>query len=104
MKEIVIPLPEGIDSSITDRVKRLAAEHWGGFTEMPAAGGWESPNGEIITEPVNVLTVVASDEHDRDGTTPEQWARTTARVVAKESDESQVLWFVRQLAAGGFEE
>ena len=102
MKEIVLPLPDGIDSQITDRVKRLATEHWGGFTETNAKGGWESPNGEVITEPVNLLTVLAENEHE-DGTTPKQWAETMARVVSEESDEESVMWFVRQIHAGGFE-
>lgn len=102
MKEIVIPLPTGIDTQITDRVKRLAGRHWGGFTVVEAQGGWVSPNGETITEPVEVLTVLAEDKHE-DGTTPEQWARTMAKCVSDDSDEDVVMWFVRQVAAGGFE-
>jgi hypothetical protein len=100
MQEIVIPLPTGIDSDLTDRVKRRAVEHFGGFTTHRAEGGWKSPDGDVITENVEVLTVVA-DESDE--TPAESWAKATARHVASESDESAVMWFVRQIAAGGME-
>jgi hypothetical protein len=102
MREIVIPLPTAVDDSITERVKRLAARHWGGWTAQEATGGWQGPDGETVTEPVEVITVVADGPHE-DGTTPEQWARVMAEQVAKESDETEVLWFVRRLAAGGTE-
>jgi hypothetical protein len=102
MREIVIPLPTAVDDSITERVKRLASRHWGGWTAQEATGGWQGPDGETVTEPVEVLTVVADGPHE-DGTEPQQWARVMAKQVAKESDETEVLWFVRRLAAGGTE-
>lgn len=99
MKEIVIPIPTAVSERITDRVKGRMAEHYGGFTATDGKGGWVSPNGETITEPVEVLTTVA-DESD---TPAEPFARATARHVSEESDETTVMWFVRQIAAGGFE-
>jgi len=93
-------MPCGIDNELTDRVKRRAAEHYGGFTVANADGGWKAPNGELVTEPVEVLTVLADDSAE---TPPESFARATAKHLARESDETEVMWFVRQVAAMGFE-
>lgn len=103
MYEIVIPLPKGIDDRLTDRVKARAAKEFGGFTTTDAQGGWVAPNGETVTEPVTVLTVVADRTDPTDGPTAETWAKVTARHVSEESDETTVMWFVRQITAGGFE-
>lgn len=99
MYEIVIPIPTDVSNRLTDRVKGRMAEHFGGFTVQEASGGWVSPNGETVTEPVEVLTTVASESD----VNPEAFGRATARHVASESDETEVMWFVRQVAAGGFE-
>jgi len=99
MKEIVIPIPTDVSTQLTDRVKGRMAEHYGGFTVTQADGGWKAPNGELVTEPVQVLTTVA-DESD---TPAESFGRATAKHVAAESDETEVMWFVRHVAAGGFE-
>ncbi len=100
MYEIIIPMPTAMSDRLTDRVKRRAADHFGGFTVQEANGGWVAPNGELVTEPVEVLTVVATDESE---TPAEPFARATAKHLASESDETEVMWFIRQVEAAGFE-
>lgn len=101
-QEIVIALPKAIDDKLLERVTSNAAEQFGGYTIIEASGGWVSPNGEIIQEPVNLLTIVTEDLDD-ETITPKSWARGTARHVRKESSETSVLWFIRNIVAGGFE-
>lgn len=97
MKEIVLPIPTAVEDRVTTRVKRRAAKEFGGYTTHRATGGWVAPNGATVTEAVTVLTVVANDDE------AEPFARATARHVANESDETEVMWFIRTVAAHGFE-
>jgi hypothetical protein len=103
MKEIVLPLPTEMDSQEVNTAKRLASEHWGGFTATEASGGWKAPDGSVVTEPVEVLTIVADDSHEEDETTPKQWAQTVAKCLARNTAQEEVMWFIRHIHAGGFE-
>lgn len=100
MHEIVIPIPTEVDVQVRERVRNRMAETYGGFTAHVAEGGWKAPDGQLITEKVDVVTAVADETAD---ISPDEFARATARHVARESDESEVMWFVRPVAAMGFE-
>lgn len=104
MKEIVIPIPTAVDDMLIERVTARAAKTFGGFTTHEANGGWVGPDGTTVTEPVTVVTVVAEPTDPTDGPTAETWARVTAEHLQAESDETAVLWFVRNLVAGGMAE
>lgn len=101
MKEIVIPMPTALNDKLTDRIKRRAAEHFGGFTVLEGQGGWLNPNGVRVDEPVDILTTVVGEEND---TSAEAFAKATAKHLAAESDETEVMWYVREITAWGFEE
>lgn len=79
----LIYIPTAVDDKVLKEVQKSACEKWGGFTVVSGTGGWTSPSGEVITEPVRVVRVVGADSH---------WAAAMARYVRDNSEESAVLW------------
>jgi hypothetical protein len=100
MKEILIPMPHGMNDKAKRRVQERAAEDWGGFTLIPMSGGWKAPDGRIVTEPGDMLTVAADPESSE--ISPESWAKISAQHLAKETDETEVMYMVRPLEKMGF--
>lgn len=110
MQQIVIPIPTEVDVQVRERVRNRMAETYGGFTAHVAEGGWKAPDGQLITEKVDVITAVAEGGEtvntvagESPEIAPEPFARATARHVARESDQTEVMWFVRPITACGFE-
>jgi len=91
MHKARIYLPTGVPNDITETVKSHVADVHGGFTVLQGRGGWTSPNGDTITESVEVLEVV--------GMKPAQ-ARSTANWVARHSDETEVMWEIQEVECG----
>ena len=100
MHEIVIPIPTAVSEQVRNRVKHRMADTYGGWTAYLAEGGWTAPNGEKITEDVEVITAADNGESD---VKPAAFARATASHVADETDEDVVMWFVRPITDMGFE-
>jgi len=100
MYELVIPIPTAVSETVRNRVKRRMAERFGGFTATTADGGWLAPDGQVVAERVEVITAVADETAEMSASA---FGRATANHVARETDESEVLWFVRDVADGGFE-
>jgi hypothetical protein len=91
MHKARIYLPTDVSDDITSTVKSHVADKHGGFTVLTGQGGWKAPNGDTITEQVEVLEVV--------GMKPQE-AQSTADWVALHSDETEVMWESQQVQAG----
>jgi hypothetical protein len=95
MSEITLYLPTAVDESVTESVKRDAAETFGGFTVTRGQGGWVSPSGTLVEEPVRMIKIAASGRE-----TAESWAESKAAEVARLTDETEVMWQVREVTTG----
>ena len=71
MKEarIILPLSGNEGQSVEQvhsALKRKLALEFGGFTAVPAFGGWVNPKGELVEEAVYVYDIGCSDVPKRD--------------------------------------
>lgn len=86
--EIRIYVPEIVPDEIARDVKHELAANYGGFTCYHADGGWIDDDGELIEEPVTVISAVA--DAPRDALT--RHARDLAASVRDRAGEDAVLW------------
>jgi len=91
MTQATIYLPKGIDEKVLNAVLKRSADEFGGFTTTDGNGGWVSPNGELVREPVTLVHVAGAGE---------TWAKSTAQWVAKKTDETEVMWQVSEMTTG----
>lgn len=83
--EIRLYVPEATGK--VEYVKRRMAQECGGFTAYHADGGWVNNDGELIEEPVTVISGLT-------GARPSAraFAQGLARELADTTDEEAVLW------------
>lgn len=79
--------PDGREAiTVLELVQRRAAEAAGGFTMTRGEGGWMNDDGEIVTEPVRVISVTFDNPADA-----REWAHHVAKKVKRATSESMVL-------------
>lgn len=91
MTQATIYMPHGIDEKVLSAVLKRASDKFGGFTTVEASGGWVSPDGELVKEPVTLVKVAGAGEN---------WAQSTAQWVADKTDETEVMWQVSDTKTG----
>jgi hypothetical protein len=78
-----IYMPHGMDDSVVQAAKSHFANEFGGFTVIDARGGWQSPDGQLITEATEVVEVAGMPNHV---------AERTANWLANRTDETEVMF------------
>lgn len=94
-----IYVPTAVDSGVHNHVKHTLSEHYGGYTQIPAHGGWfDEKEDELIEETVEAYMVVAPSTVDGG----KMYARmvSLARDVSDMSDEEEVLAYVHDGGGG----
>jgi hypothetical protein len=90
-REIRIYVVDAAGDDVLKVVKEELAGHYGGFTAMPAKGGWVDNDDELIEEAVTVVSAAARSEDAPHGSVRSH-ARALAQYVRDEAGEDAVLW------------
>jgi len=79
------------NKTVGDVLCERAADHYGGFTTYDGRGGWLDGNGNLVSEKVVVLEVVADENAD---VNLETFGKVNARWIRAATDETVVMFTI----------
>lgn len=92
---VVIPTTASNAETIVTEIKESASNEFGGYSEYDGAGGWVSPDNELIEESHTVIEVVTTEDKSQ----LQSWLQSTADTVKAELDETTVLAVIEEVTA-----
>lgn len=75
------------DHTMLSKLKEMAADKFGGFTEYEAKGGWLNSSDELVEENVRVIEILSKETESL----TEGWAKSEANWLKAHTDEEVIL-------------